>query len=151
MAGMSSLFTREFFEEVRERLTEEGIHCQWLHSYNMSSEDIRTVVRTFRSAFPYAALWVLNKNDFLLLGSSAPIEVREETVRANFDLVSDDLLQVRIQDLYSMLSLFVLRDEDLDKFAGDALLNTDDFPLLEFRSPRFMHANTAGALSLIHI
>ena len=42
------------------------------------------MVRTFRSAFPFAALWALNENDFLLLGSPQPIEVREEVVRAQF-------------------------------------------------------------------
>ena len=142
MSGMASLFTREFFREVLDRLSDRGIHCQWLHSYNMSGEDLRTVVRTFRSAFPFAALWALNENDFLLLGSPQPIEVREEVVRANFDHVKSDLADVRIQDLYSVLSLFMLADEDLDRFAGEGPLNTDDFPILEFRSPRFIYANT---------
>ena len=130
MSGMASLFTREFFEEARDRLSDRGIHCQWLHSYNMSLDDIRTVVRSFRSAFPFAALWALNENDFLLLGSPSPIEVREDVVRANFERVRSDLEEVRIQDLYSILSLYLLADEDLDRFAEGALLNTDDFPVL---------------------
>ena len=151
MSGMASLFTREFFEEARDRLSDRGIHCQWLHSYNMSIDDIRTVLRSFRSAFPFAALWALNENDFLLLGSPSPIEVREDAVRANFERVRSDLEEVRIQDLYSILSLYLLADEDLDRFAGGALLNTDDFPVLEFRSPRFIYANTADEnLAALH-
>ncbi len=142
MSGMASLFTREFFEEARDRLTERGIHCQWLHSYNMSTDDLQTVIRTFRTAFPFAALWALNENDFLLLGSPSEIEVREDVVRTNFELVKSDLADVRIQDPYSVLSLFMIADGDLDRFAGDAQLNTDDFPILEFRSPRFIYANT---------
>jgi tetratricopeptide (TPR) repeat protein len=142
MSGMASLFTREFFEEVLDRLSDEGIHCQWLHSYNMSTDDLRTVIRTFRTVFPFATLWALNENDFLLLGSPAPIEVREDVVRANFDRVKSDLATVRIQDLYSVLSLFMSADEDLDRFAGEGVLNTDDFPILEFRSPMFIYANT---------
>ncbi len=142
MSGMASLFTREFFEEVRARLSDRGIHCQWVHSYNMSTEDMRTIVRSFRSAFPHAALWALNDSDFLLLGSPSPIEVRESVVRANFDRVRSDLERVQVHDLYSILSMFMIADEDLDRFAGDAAVNTDDFPVLEFRSPQFIYANT---------
>src|SRR5262249_31368327 len=57
MSGMASLFTRDFFSEVLARLTPSGIHCQWLHSYNMSTKDLRTIIRTFRSVFPHAQLW----------------------------------------------------------------------------------------------
>ncbi len=142
MSGMASLFTREFFEEVRERLSEHGIHCQWVHSYNMSTEDLRTIVRSFRSAFPHAALWALNDSDFLLLGSPSPIEVSEAVVRANYERVRSDLEGVYVQDLYSILSMFMIADDDLDRFAGDAVMNTDDFPVLEFRSPQFIYANT---------
>ncbi|MBI4472403.1 MAG: tetratricopeptide repeat protein, partial [Acidobacteria bacterium] len=142
MSGMASLFTREFFLEVRARLSESGIHCQWLHSYNMSTEDLRTIVRTFRAAFPYAILWGLNENDFLLLGSPAPIDISGNVAR-NFERVRPHLADIRVQDLYSILSLYLLGNDDLDRFAGDALLNTDDLPILEFRTPRFLYANTA--------
>ena len=142
MSGMASLFTREFFEEVLARLSDRGIHCQWVHSYNMSTDDLRTIIRSFRSAFPHAALWALNDSDFLLLGSPSPIEVTESVVRANFERVRADLEGVQVQDLYSILSMFMIADEDLDAFAGDAVMNTDDFPVLEFRSPQFIYANT---------
>ena len=49
MSGMASLFTREFFAEARSRLAAGGIHCQWFHSYNMSLDDMRSVIATFRA------------------------------------------------------------------------------------------------------
>jgi spermidine synthase len=143
MAGMSSLFTREFFIEARSRLSPEGSFCQWIHSYNMSTDDLRTVIGTFRTAFPHAMLWTLNENDFLLLGSPGPLNFDESVLRRNFERVAADLREVQVQDVYSIASMLMLREEDMDRFAAGSRLNTDDLPILEYRAPRFIHSNTA--------
>jgi spermidine synthase len=143
MSGMASLFSREFFQEALQRLTPKGIHCQWFHSYNMSTDDLRTVIATFRSVFPHAQLWALNQNDFLLLGSPSRIEVGGETVSRNFAHVTSDLKPIGIVDLYSVVSLYLLEDNDLDTFSTGAVFNTDSHPVLEFHTPRFIYANTS--------
>jgi spermidine synthase len=142
MSGMASLFSREFFQEALSRLSENGIHCQWFHSYNMSTDDLRTVIATFRTVFPHAQLWALNQNDFLLLGSPARIEVSENSLKRNFQHVTADLEPIGIRDVFSIASLYLLEDEDLDAFASGASLNTDSHPVLEFHAPRFIYANT---------
>jgi spermidine synthase len=143
MSGMAPLFSREFFAEVLARLTPDGIHCQWLHSYNMATEDLRTIIGTFLSVFPHAQLWALNENDFLLLGSPSRIVIDEDTVSANLHRVAEDLNTVRMQDLYSLVTLYMLEDGDLDTFAAGAPLNTDDRPVLEFHAPRYIYADTS--------
>jgi spermidine synthase len=142
MAGMATLFTREFFNEARARLSAAGMFCQWVHSYNMATGDLRTIIATFRTAFPHAMLWMLNENDFLLLGSSQPQDVDESLMRQNFERVAADLRTVQVQDLYSVESLEILRERELDRFAAGAMLNTDDLPILEFRAPRSIHSDT---------
>ncbi len=142
MSGMASLFTREFFNEARERLAPGGLHCQWFHSYNMSVDDLRTIVATFRSVFPHARLWALTKYDFIMLGSSSPITIDEGVFEQNFARVAGDLAAIKVQDAYSVLSSLLLTDEELDRFAAGAALNTDDLPVLEFRTPLSLYANT---------
>src|SRR5262249_2283007 len=145
MSGMASLFSREFFSEALARLSPNGIHCQWFHSYNMSTDDLRTVIRTFRAVFPHAQLWALNQNDFLLLGSPSPIAVDETVINANFQHVAGDLEAIGIHDAYSVATLYLLEDGDLDTFAGNATMNTDSYPVLEFHAPQFIYANTTDA------
>ena len=108
----------------------------------MSLDDFKSIVRTFRAEFPYAALWTLTDYDFLLLGSSSPLTIDATVLQQNFDRVAGDLKEVKIQDLYSIASLFLLHDEELDRFATGAALNTDAHPILEFSTPRFLNANT---------
>ena len=60
MAGVSSLFTRDFFRLARERLAPGGLFCQWAHVYNLSRADLETVVASFTDAFPHAAIKLFN-------------------------------------------------------------------------------------------
>ena len=66
MSGVAALFTREFFEAARSRLEPGGIFCQWTHTYNMSDDDLRSVVATFSSAFPQGTMWLIGDGDLLI-------------------------------------------------------------------------------------
>lgn len=146
MAGMGALFTREFFHLMRARVTERGLVAQWFHSYNMPLRDLKTLLRTFHSVFPHAFLWALTENDLLLIGAKDPtFDLDLERIERNFHRaqVKEDLRRLEIVDLYALLSLYVMHDDDLGRFAQGAPLHTDDHPILEFSSPRAMHAQTS--------
>ena len=74
MAGIASLFTREFFESARANLAPGGVLCQWAHTYDISDSDLRSIVATFLSVFPDGALWHIGKGDVLLVGSTEPLD-----------------------------------------------------------------------------
>ena len=69
IAGVSSLFTREFFESARERLAPGGIMCQWANAYNISEPDLKSIVATFTSVFPNGTVWLVGGDDVLLLAT----------------------------------------------------------------------------------
>src|SRR5439155_6543917 len=70
MAGVASLFTKEFFEAARSRLTPDGLLCQWAHTYDISQDDLQSIVRTFASVFPQGTIWLVGEADLLLVGSA---------------------------------------------------------------------------------
>ena len=51
MAGIASLFTREFFEIAKSRLAPGGVLCQWAHTYDISEADLRSIVATSSQCF----------------------------------------------------------------------------------------------------
>src|ERR1041385_1196003 len=69
IAGIASLFTRDFYSTARQKLTPDGVFAQWLQNYSMSPDDFRMVLRTFAEAFPHVSVWNLQESDFLLVGS----------------------------------------------------------------------------------
>jgi len=141
MAGVSTLFTGEFFLAARSRLEPGGILCQWAHTYNISNEDLRSIVATFLSAFPDGSAWLVGEGDLLLIGATAPIRALEEGVMRGWQRpgVAADLAGAGVHDPFSVLTLFVARGGDLQAYAGSATIQSDNALSLEFSAPRAIY------------
>jgi spermidine synthase len=138
MAGIASLFTREFFEGARRRLAPGGVLCQWAHTYDISGSDLRSIVATFMSVFPDGTLWLVGDADVLLIGSTEPLDARiaaiGETMRR--PRVAQDLASVGAVSPFTITSLFIAQGDALRAWSQGAPLQTDDRSQLEFSGPR---------------
>ncbi|MEP7119173.1 MAG: fused MFS/spermidine synthase, partial [Acidobacteriota bacterium] len=153
MAGIASLFTREFFVSARARLAPGGVLCQWAHTYDISGEDLRSIVGTFASVFPEATLWLVGDGDVLLVGSNAPlgpqVAALPERWAARIEAKAD-LASVGVRDPFGVLSLLVAEGPAVSRFAGTPVLQTDDYAGVEFSGPRavFSHVGVDNAAAL---
>ncbi len=138
MAGIASLFTREFFEGARDRLTPGGVLCQWAHTYDISSSDLKSIVATFLSVFPNGTLWLVGDADVLLVGSTEPLDGRIGGIGDAMRRpgVAADLAGVGVTGPFSLTTLFVAQGDALKAWANGAPLQTDDRAQLEFSGPR---------------
>jgi spermidine synthase len=141
MAGVATLFTREFFATARSRLRPGGILCQWAHTYNISDADLRSIVSTFLSAFPEGTAWLVGESDLLLIGSPSPLRALDEGIARAWARpgVAADLAEVDVRDPFSLLTLFVARGRDLQKYAAGAPVQSDDRLALEYSAPRAIY------------
>jgi spermidine synthase len=134
MAGVAGLFTRELFGAARARLAPGGVFCQWAHTYDISGEDLRSIVATFAAVFPEGTMWLVGEGDLLLVGGLTPLapdRARIEAARA-LPLVQADLEDVGVRSAFGLLSLFVGSGDTLKTYAADAAVQTDDRLALEF-------------------
>jgi spermidine synthase len=148
MAGVSSLFTRDFFALVRARLRPGGLLCQWAHIYNLDERELRTIVGGFADVFPGAALFLVNEGDILLVGGreGPPVLDGERlAARMSREPVRGDLAAIGVTAPYLVARLLALEGPDLARWAADAPRHTDDRPVLDLRAARTLHANTARA------
>jgi spermidine synthase len=141
MAGVSTLFTREFFRAARSRLEPGGILCQWAHTYNISDGDLRSIVATFLSAFPDGSAWLVGEGDLLLIGATAPVRALDGGVMRAWlrPGVAEDLAGVGVHDPFSVLTLLIGRGRDLQQYAAGAPVQTDNRLSLEFSAPRAIY------------
>jgi len=146
IAGVASLFTREFFSAARARLAPHGIICQWAHTYNMSDADLRSIVSTFTSVFPNGTAWLIGQADVLLIASAEPLDAQLANVGSGWSraAVADDLKTVAVREPFSLLSLFAGGPAELAHYGAGAAPQTDDRTALEFSAPYQMHSQ-AGA------
>ncbi len=138
MAGIASLFTREFFEAARARLAPGGVLCQWAHTYDISRSDLQSIVGTFLNVFPDGTLWMVGDADVLLIGSTEPLDSRVAGIPAAWRRpgVADDLATVGVKGPFSVQSLFVASGSALTEWAAQANTQVDDRMTLEFSGPR---------------
>ena len=137
IAGIASLFTREFFELARANLAAGGVLCQWAHTYDISDEDLRSIVQPL-SVFPHGALWQIGKGDVLLLGAAKSLDGRLGEIGRHWTRpgVVDDLNKVGVREPFDLLSMFVAEGQTLAAYASGATIQTDDRSELEFSGPR---------------
>jgi len=68
-AGVVSLYTREYFGLMRERLAEGGMASYWLPVHSLTGSDAASVIRAFCDVFPDCTLWNGSGLDWILLGT----------------------------------------------------------------------------------
>ncbi|MGA1791756.1 MAG: fused MFS/spermidine synthase [bacterium] len=144
IAGISDLFTQEFFQLCRQRLNPEGVACVWLHAYNIADETFRSIVYTFNTVFPYFTIWESSLGvDYLLIGSCEKISLDYGTLldRLRDEGLGNDLGRINIKNAAEFLTHFVMDEEIMKDYvqAEGIRLHTDDNALVEFSAPRTLY------------
>ncbi|MBI2351880.1 MAG: fused MFS/spermidine synthase, partial [Deltaproteobacteria bacterium] len=146
IAGIANLYTREFYEVVKSKLTEDGVFAQWFHNYSMSPDDFRMVFRTFGEAFPHVSVWGMKESDFLILGSKKEQLFRYPLLKDIFSknqTLRGDFRDLGLSDIYAVLGFYRMGRKEMMAFSEGANLNTDDGAQLEFSAPKNIRRATA--------
>jgi spermidine synthase len=150
MAGVASLFTREFFEAARARLSPHGLLCQWAHTYDISADDLQSIVRTFAAVFPQGTMWLVGEGDLLLIGANdGALDARLAAIAAGCrkGTTPATLATLGIDSAaapFSLLSLYAGGPREMERYAGQAALQTDDRMALEYSAPRGIYGRTVS-------
>jgi spermidine synthase len=141
VSGMANLFTAEFFREARARLAPGGVFAQWVHTYKLSPDDFRGVIRTFREVFPECHLWEMNVlGDYLVTGTVERPRLRREALERRIARpeVSSMLRTAGVADLPGLLAAYLMGPEELANAAGPGRILTDDDCWIEYTAPLSM-------------
>ena len=68
VTGVEMLYSREFLEVARSRLAPSGVYAQWFHQYEVDTDTLALVLRTYASVFNRVAVWFTMGPDLLLIG-----------------------------------------------------------------------------------
>jgi hypothetical protein len=143
VAGVSTFYTREYYELCRARLAPGGLVSQWIPLHSLNLDVVRSLVRTFRSVFPECCVWFVN-SDLFVVGSNQPLRVDYARVRQRLaaEQLSNALHAVGLDDPAELLSCYFMGKEALATFAGPGEVMTDDRPWAEFIAPKLIYEQT---------
>ncbi|MEO1996170.1 MAG: spermine synthase, partial [Planctomycetaceae bacterium] len=138
----SKLYTRDFLDCVRQRLSPGGVYVTWVDS-RVGDRGLDIVLKTISESFEHCAMGCVKSSYFLLLCSADPIQVRQPTLVADNPRLREYFLAehgiVPSWLPYGLLleNAFVLRSDT------EVATNTLDFPVLEFEMARLRQRGIA--------
>ncbi|MCK5738936.1 fused MFS/spermidine synthase, partial [bacterium] len=129
-----TLYTNDFYQMCREKMTEKGQLVAWLPIYGMTAEEVQSLVKSFVVAFPHSSIWWNNPEHLLLLGfkTGYPFDLAVMTERLADPVVKQSLAAVHLANPYVLLSTFYSGEKMLADWAKTGPIHSDDFPLVEF-------------------
>jgi spermidine synthase len=152
LAGMTNLFTREFFLAARERLKADGLLVQWVQLYETDDQNLGLVMRTLLSVFPHVRAFQYG-TDLLMVAAMDPRQLEPAVVvprmveRSKEKMIAEWLTRVEITTTLALLGTERLSTPELRRFAGRGVLLTDDHPELEFTAPVAYYAGSFSTLA----
>lgn len=139
IAGVGNLFTKEFYEEARRRLTPGGVFCQWIQTYSVSPATLSTVFRTVATTFPHGQLFYVESSGDLIILAVPDRELLLDRARmeAVFQRpgVAADFARIGVHSVDDVLGAYRGRLDRLAREAGPGPINTDDNSWLEHEAP----------------
>ena len=87
--GMSSLYSVEYYEQVKQHLNPGGVVAQWLPIYDSDSETVKSELATFFSVFPNGTVWSnFTQNDgydLVLIGQADTAPFNVDSLQTRLD------------------------------------------------------------------
>ncbi|MFQ5645559.1 MAG: fused MFS/spermidine synthase [bacterium] len=143
-SGVGNLYSLEHYREVRKHLKKSGLVCQLLLAHQMPPECVDIIMNTFKAVFPEAVLFMTRWNLALISYRDKPFAVDLPAFLKRFRDRNPDLNRYGLNDPYQFLSGFVAPLSEL--VPPGAGINSDNHPLIEFLTPRYLFNKPDGPL-----
>jgi spermidine synthase len=142
--GGGMLYTREHFQAIKQRLSPDGLFCQWLPAYQLDHDTLKLITRTFLEVYPDARVVMADVDlNYPAVGLVAVngdwpnYHSRWLEDRASAPALKDKLQAIDLKGSIGLFGLGIGDASDLRSYAGEGVVNTDNRPLVVYRAPRF--------------
>ena len=151
-AGTTVLYSREFYQDIAEKLNPGGIVSQWMW-FGSRQDDITMATKSFLDVFPYVEVFQSpgGVGGMYLEGSFSPMVIDKAQVKPQ---LNNQMAETDLGETYTDLKLMDLKQlvvadrQKLIDWVGRAPAVTDEYPRTEYFLLRhaFTQApNLAGA------
>jgi spermidine synthase len=132
--GAAHLYTREFFEVVRQRLNPGGVVTMYLQLFETNLEAVKSSVATFSEVFPNATIWGNTYDgqgyDIVMLGQVEALQIDLDQIdqrlgRPDHARLARSLQEIGLGSAVDLFATYAGRRSDLTAWFGDAPINRD--------------------------
>ena len=135
-AGVSALYSREFYKLARQGLKQGGFLTQWLPSSQVSGYSTMAIVKAFIEVFPNAVLLSGSYDHLILMGrKGAGIELDPRLIgikMAQAPQVKADMDRITWASAMEIAGSFVASSRTMNRAAAAVTPVSDDYPSMEY-------------------
>ncbi len=133
IAGVENLYSREYFQLIRERLADQGIVTYWLPLADLTDVSAKAILRAFCDVFDDCSLWNGSGTNLMMVGGrDSNAGVSEEHFRAQWSTpaIAAEMKRLGLERPEQLGALFIGDATFVHALAGDPRPLTDDNPKL---------------------
>jgi spermidine synthase len=150
--GVENLFTPEFYSMAHNSLTKNGILVQWIHTYSLDNQILRTVFKNALSSFQQAEVYNTIEGDILLVISKGNNKLMiNQPERFNEPIVANVFKKNSLLNLDSLEVIKMFNNEQLDLILQNPYAYSHDIyhPTLSLYSLKAFFLNTSANLNTL--
>jgi predicted membrane-bound spermidine synthase len=130
-AGITSLYSREYFQLVRDRLRDGGVATYWLPANQLWLSETKAIMRGFCDAFPDCSLWNGAGLQWMLAGTHGahgPVPEEQFSAQWRDPVVAPELADLGFEAPESLGATFLADSVTLAEWTQGAPPLDDDDP-----------------------
>ena len=131
IAGVESLYTREYFGLLRDRLADGGIATYWLPLSDLTDESAKAILGAFCDVFDDCSLWNGSGTNLMMVGTrNAHRVVPPEAFARQWDdpLVAPEMRRLGLEQPEQLGALFIGDADYLRRLTGASPPLADNYP-----------------------
>lgn len=143
VSGVSSLFTREFYQRIKNHMTPDAVFVQWLQLYEIDIELVATVFNALGSEFSDYVVYSSNNGTDMIIVASAEGPVPQAAIPPDPDNIITGTLSKHGINSFNDLQLRLVSRKQILEPAFETIssrINSDYFPHLENGASRSRYA-----------
>lgn len=139
VAGVSSLFTVEFYREIRAHLAPDGVFVQWVHTYEFEDEMLLSILAALRTQFPHLRLhFIPTTQDMVIAASGQELSADDANFRNPEDL--EELARFRMVPRDISHGTLLWTEATVDRMVGNAVPNSEFLPVVDGRAEKAFYS-----------
>jgi spermidine synthase len=153
--GAANLYTKEFFEAVKQHLNPGGVVTVYIQLFETNSDAVKSALATFFAVFPNGTVWGNTYEghgyDMVLLGQTGPLrtdadQMDERLRRPEYARVVQSLDEVGIHSATELFSNDVVQGSDLTEWLKGAAVNRDRNLRLQYLAGTGLNLDESAAI-----
>ena len=134
-------YTKEYYEICKKKLTKNGVFSTWIPLFSLSEQNFIILLKTFQSVFPNFTIWFSpthKTRHALIIGTKTELKIDFQAFKEELENneVKKNLEEAGMDDIFFLLSCFIMDDNMLEKYNEVSIVNTDNNLYLAHNIPK---------------